>query len=341
MNSSDYGPLFIVISRDEVMRQDITGPLTTLKHLISNRENIRANMLNVDVSFSGYENTREELFEIPEVRNYVYALDAQFPFWLYFLSRHFMGLQCLAYCHLLPYLTPEAKTKSHPQKLVELVEERWGPALFQVCSVAGHTEAEADSLLESAMEYFASGPSKMVGQQFDEDSDAETGMLKFKAEDEHIRDQLVLACRRILSRPNLEPGEIVAIAGFIWLLQQFPLSNPEPTGRLSLVSYSNETEWSSFDLCLDDQGLTLETLESFDSGHGSDHESRLCLQVGESSRDERVDYDSIDEWLSCFLERAQDSDTKVSIEYYPSDNPSLLDEPAACFNWAALPSRND
>ena len=161
MNFGDFGPVMIVISRDEVRRQDVSGPLTTLKHLIASRENIRANMLNVDVSFSGYENTSEELFEIPEVRNYVHALDAQFPFWFYFLSRHFLGLQCLAFCHFLPFLTPEARAKSHPQKLDELVEKRWGPALFQLCSAAGHSEAEADALLESAMAYFVSGPTEL------------------------------------------------------------------------------------------------------------------------------------------------------------------------------------
>ncbi len=170
MNRSDFGPLLIIISRDEVVRQDTSGPLTTLKHLIASPENIRANMLNVDVSFSGYENTSAELFEIPEVRNYVYALDAHFPFWLYFLSRHFLGLQCFAYCHLLPYLTPEARARSHPQKLAELVENRWGPALFQICSAAGHTETEAVALLESAMEYFASGPSRLIEGTTKEDA---------------------------------------------------------------------------------------------------------------------------------------------------------------------------
>jgi hypothetical protein len=162
MNRTDFGLLLINISRDEVLRQDIRGPLTMLNHLIGSRENIRTNMLNVDASFSGYENTREELFEIPQVRDYVHSLDAQFPFWLCFLSRHFTGLQCLAYCHLLPYLKPEARAKSHPQQLAELVENRWGPALFQICSAAGHTETEADALLESAMEYFASGPSRLI-----------------------------------------------------------------------------------------------------------------------------------------------------------------------------------
>ncbi|MEQ1749794.1 MAG: hypothetical protein ABL974_10255, partial [Prosthecobacter sp.] len=320
-------------------RQDISGPLTTLKHLISSPEIIRANMLNVDVSFSGYDNTREELFEIPEVRNYVYALDAQFPFWLYFLSRYFMGLQCLAYCHLLPYLTPEAQAKSHPQKLADLIDNRWGPALWQLCSSAGHIETEADALLESAMNYFSAGPTKLVDESNEEDfSDQfESDLIPFKAEDEHVRDKLLLACRVILRRPELAPRQIVAIGGFIWLLQQLPFFQEEPSGHIALVIYSNETDWSSFDLTLNEEGLTLETMESFNTGHGTDHESQTYFQVSDSCRETRGD--SVDEWLVNFLERAQDPEASVSIEYFQPNDIRVLDEPTLCFNWASLESQ--
>jgi hypothetical protein len=157
MKRSEFGPILVVISRDEVNRQDTSGPLKTLGALLSDRETIRANKMNVDISFSGYEGTADELFEIKDVRNYVHALDAKFPYWLYFLSRYFTGLQCIAYCHLLPFLTPEAQAKRHPQQLIELIENRWGPALYHLCSGVGHTEAEANELLESAMNYFING----------------------------------------------------------------------------------------------------------------------------------------------------------------------------------------
>ncbi len=160
MNLRDSGPVIVVVDRSEVQRQDISGPLETLKQLVANRESMRAHMLNVDIGFSGYENTSDELFEIPEVRNYVVALDSEFPFWLYFLSRRLLGLQCLAYCHLVPFLTPAAPARVHPQQLYDLVERRWGPALLQVCSAAGHSDEEADALLKSAMEYLVSGPIK-------------------------------------------------------------------------------------------------------------------------------------------------------------------------------------
>ena len=162
MNRGDFGPILIVIGRDEVARQDTSGPLKVLNALLVNRETIRANQTNVDISFNGYGHTREELFEISAVRDYVQALDAKFPYWLYFLSRDFTGLQCVAYCHLLPFLTPEAQARRHPQQLGELIENRWGPALFDLCAKLGHTEAEANALLESAMAYFISGPTKVT-----------------------------------------------------------------------------------------------------------------------------------------------------------------------------------
>lgn len=156
--TDDFGPLLIVVSREEVISGDTSAPLSTLNQLLESRESIREFCQRVDISFSGYENTPEELFEIPEVRNYVYALDAEFPFWLYFLSREFTGLQCLALCYLLPCLTEEARARKHPKQLADLIERRWGPALNQICQAAGYPESKTDELLESALQYFVDGP---------------------------------------------------------------------------------------------------------------------------------------------------------------------------------------
>ena len=57
MNQSDIGPLVIVISREEVERQDLSGPLSVLKSLLKSRESIRGNMTNVDIAFSGHDST--------------------------------------------------------------------------------------------------------------------------------------------------------------------------------------------------------------------------------------------------------------------------------------------
>ena len=154
----DIGPIVIVVSRDEVERCDISGPLSTLRHLVSSPELIRECRERVAITFDGYNETYEELFDIPSVRNFVHALDLEFPYWLYFLSRSFTSLQCIALCFLLPFLTEEARRSRHPEQLRDLMERHWGPALNQLCNAASIPDSECDELLESALRYFIEGP---------------------------------------------------------------------------------------------------------------------------------------------------------------------------------------
>ena len=147
----------IVISRDEVQRMDISRPLETLKALMSDPATARRNKESMDISFSGYDHTSEELFEMPEVREYVHKLDHEFPYWLFFLSKRGLGLQCIMYCHLLPHLTPEARATRHPQQLEQLLLKRWFPAMNAVSEFAGLSEADIEVLTERSMRYFMEG----------------------------------------------------------------------------------------------------------------------------------------------------------------------------------------
>jgi hypothetical protein len=147
----------IVIGRDEVEACATEFALDVLGRLLSTPEVSRDYCLRVDVAFDGFNHVRDELFEIPSVREYVHQLDTKFPFWLYFLSRRHNGLGCIGRCFLLPFLTEKAQAELHPRQLAELIENRWGPALYHICSVCGHSESEADELLLSAMHYFQFG----------------------------------------------------------------------------------------------------------------------------------------------------------------------------------------
>ena len=126
----------VVVSRQEVETSDTSGPLSTLKRLISSQQMVRDFRTRVEIAFDGYNETTQELFEIPQVRDYVHALDEQFLYWLYFLSRNYAGLQCIILCFLLPYLTDEARAERHPRQLADLFERRWGPALNHICAAA-------------------------------------------------------------------------------------------------------------------------------------------------------------------------------------------------------------
>lgn len=158
MTTDEFGTLIIVISRDEVERRDLSGPLIVLKRLMSSPEMMREFRTRVDIAFHGYDHTSEELFEIKAVRDYIVALDSEFPYWLYFLSRSHTGLQCIALSFLPPFLTAEARQQIHKPRLFDLFERRWGPALHHICSAANVPDSEAGALLESASAYFIDGP---------------------------------------------------------------------------------------------------------------------------------------------------------------------------------------
>jgi hypothetical protein len=113
---------------------------------------------NVDIAFHGYDDDPRELFEIDEVRNFVIELDRQFPFWLFFLTKRGLGLQCIMLCFMPPYLTDDARKTIFPHKLDELLSKRWFPAMNQICDYVGFSERDNQRLTESVADYFINGP---------------------------------------------------------------------------------------------------------------------------------------------------------------------------------------
>jgi len=158
MNLESFGdPLVVVISREMVESGDIDSILVILKRFIESPETAKANMERIDIAFDGYNNTSEELFEILEVRNYVNRLDEKFPYWLFLLSKHMLGLQSLMYCFLPPFLTDKAKADIYPKELEKLLVNRWGPAMDHISQYAGLSDAEIKALALRVQKYFTQG----------------------------------------------------------------------------------------------------------------------------------------------------------------------------------------
>lgn len=136
----------VVVPREEVRRQDIKPALSTLKKLLASPEVAREYRERVDLAFDGYDDEHREFGEIKELRDYVRKLDANFPFWLFFLSKGRLGLKCIISCHLLPFLTPEGKAKHHPGQLERLLNKRWFPAMNIVAEFAELTGEEIEEM---------------------------------------------------------------------------------------------------------------------------------------------------------------------------------------------------
>ena len=111
----------------------------------------------VDIAFHGYDDTTQELFEIPPVREFVCKLDEQFPFWLFFLSKHYLGLQCLLFCFLPPFLTDEGRSEIFPARIEQLLTRRWIPAMNLVCEYATFSEQQTMELTNRVMAYITEG----------------------------------------------------------------------------------------------------------------------------------------------------------------------------------------
>jgi hypothetical protein len=80
-------PIYLVFSRDQIESDDISEPLQALRQLAGNPEKAVAASGRISIVIDGYDADPRELFEIPEVRRYIKALDEMWPYWFFFLSQ--------------------------------------------------------------------------------------------------------------------------------------------------------------------------------------------------------------------------------------------------------------
>jgi hypothetical protein len=154
----EIAPLVIVVSKDDVEVGNIAPTLQVLQTLLESPDKIRIMREKVEISFHGYDQFPQELDEIPAVRNFVAALDHKFPYWLYFLTKHFTGLQCIVHCFLLPYLTPQAYKETNLPRVQQLLETRWFPAMNHLAEIAGISEELIEHMTEKVTNYLINGP---------------------------------------------------------------------------------------------------------------------------------------------------------------------------------------
>nr|WP_315484131.1 hypothetical protein [uncultured Undibacterium sp.] len=158
LSSPHFDGLTIIISHEDILDLNIAPTLDELNGLIESPSEAREWFENVDIVIDGYNETTEELFEIMDVRNFIQKLDEAFPFWLFFLSKRHLGLQCISLCFLPPYLTDAAKLNIFPVRLDELLSNRWFPAMNQICSWTEMSEGEVESLIKRSVSYLLDGP---------------------------------------------------------------------------------------------------------------------------------------------------------------------------------------
>ena len=148
--------LSVVVRRQQVEAGNISEPLLTLRKLLTRDAAVKF-CERVDIGVAGYDDDSRELYEIPEVRDFIHRLDEEFPYWLYFLSKRRLGLMFILSCFCPPYLAPEAQQRIWNERITDYLMKRGFPAMNHICECAGCSEAEMHQLSDRVMDYILNG----------------------------------------------------------------------------------------------------------------------------------------------------------------------------------------
>lgn len=156
----DAEPVIVIVSRDQVETRDTASVIGALKSCVASTERALSFFEKLDIAFHGYDHDTRELFEIPEVREYVSLLDDQFPYWLFFMRKNGLGLQAITYCLMPPYLNKVGRETVLPERLNELLSNRWFPAMNHICVAVGFSEGQIETLTNKVVDYIFNGPTR-------------------------------------------------------------------------------------------------------------------------------------------------------------------------------------
>jgi len=151
--------LSIAISRKDIETADNSRTVSLLATLL-NPEAALKYCEKVDIGVYGYDDYVGELNELPEIRDFVYKLDAEFPYWCYFLSKRALGLGFIFSCFCPPFLPSEARERVWLERIVRYLTKRGFPAMNRLCKTAGCSDAEIERMTNRVTKYIADGPDR-------------------------------------------------------------------------------------------------------------------------------------------------------------------------------------
>lgn len=97
-SSAVLEPLILVLSRPQIEVSDTDEAMGLLHQLMSDPEVMLSCCGRVSLVIDGYNEDPRELFEIAEVRAFIQALDARWPYWYFFLSQADDSIKLLESC---------------------------------------------------------------------------------------------------------------------------------------------------------------------------------------------------------------------------------------------------
>jgi hypothetical protein len=91
-------PVVLLISRREVEAADLASVLSRLKVFLATREDAWRYRGQMTLVVDGYNHDPRELVDIPEVRTLLRRLEAEWPYWAYFVNQVDDSIKLLLSC---------------------------------------------------------------------------------------------------------------------------------------------------------------------------------------------------------------------------------------------------
>ncbi len=145
--------LDITITIEDIVNQDISAQMAILSALLDNEDFAIYFREKVNIVFTGINPGDKNLWEIPEVRKYIQKLDDEFPYWLYFLSKESGDLNLIYECRMIPFLNNEDEFDLNFAEFKDSVQNRWMPALNEVCAYTDMSDEETQQMCMSFYRY--------------------------------------------------------------------------------------------------------------------------------------------------------------------------------------------
>jgi len=145
--------LDIIITKEDVLRQDTSGPMSYLSPLIDNEDFAVFFREKVNIRFDDSDLLGKSLDELPEVRKYILKLDNEFPYWFYFLSKESPGLFLIHQCHMLPFLSDEDEFDLNINQFKENIINKWLPAMTEMCDFTNMSDQEMEEMCMRVYSY--------------------------------------------------------------------------------------------------------------------------------------------------------------------------------------------
>lgn len=149
-------PVVFVITRQQVEDEDFESSLEFLRSLVPTKhpEHAWAYKGLLSLVISGYNSDPRELFEIPEVCHYLRSLDAEWPFWLFFLNQADESIKVLAMCLASTLEVTPGAAHIDPEGLTHFLERGFAAVNYLFDSY-GFPESENEVLSMGVSQIFA------------------------------------------------------------------------------------------------------------------------------------------------------------------------------------------